>query len=264
MQRRGVKKIIQEPIAKVSPSNISRRVLNRSIVKTTNIRPARGFSQRALEIKNSEVPAGKPIKYSVVPRKFEGETIYIIGGGPSLKNFNFNELKGRRTIAINKAVFFHQSADVLYWTDSRFYTWYKNDIDNFNGLKFSLKPGSQYTTDIKVLRKGVAHGLEKDPHVLAHGNNSGYAAINLAYHLGANRIVLLGFDMHNDGKDTHFHEGYPTRPAGDHIYRDKFLPGFKELERSLRAEGVTVFNASPHSSLNEFPKITLTQALSFR
>ena len=70
--------------------------------------------------------------------------------------------------------------------------------------------------------------------------------------------------MHNDGKDTHFHEGYPTRPAGDHIYRDKFLPGFKELERSLRAESVTVFNASPHSSLNEFPKITLTQALSFR
>ena len=108
MQRRGVKKIIQEPMAKVRPSNISRRVLNRSIVKTTNIRPARGFSQRALEIKNSEVPAGKPIKYSVVPRKFKGETIYIIGGGPSLKNFNFAELKGCRTIAINKAVFFHQ------------------------------------------------------------------------------------------------------------------------------------------------------------
>ena len=264
MQRREVKKIIQEPIAKVHSSNITRRVHKRSFTKTTTVQPARGFSQRALDIKSSEVPISKPVKYSVVLRKFEGETIYIIGGGPSLKNFNFAELKGCRTIAINKAVFFHQSADVLYWTDSRFYTWYKNDIDNFNGLKFALKPGSQYTTDIKVLRKGVAHGLEKDPHVLAHGNNSGYAAINLAYHLGANRIVLLGFDMHNDGKDTHFHEGYPTRPAGDHIYRDKFLPGFKELERSLRAESVTVFNASPHSSLNEFPKITLTQALSFR
>ena len=264
MQRRGVKKIIQEPMAKVRPSNISRRVLNRSIVKTTNIRPARGFSQRALEIKNSEVPAGKPIKYSVVPRKFEGETIYIIGGGPSLKNFNFAELKGCRTIAINKAVFFHQSADVLYWTDSRFYTWYKNDIDNFNGLKFALKPGSQYTTDIKVLRKGVAHGLEKDPHVLAHGNNSGYAAINLAYHLGANRIVLLGFDMHNDGKDTHFHDGYPTKSTGDQIYRDKFLPGFTQLKSELDPEGVTVLNASVYSQLTTFTKITIEQALSFR
>ena len=264
MQRRGVKKIIQEPIAEVRPSNITRRVQKRGVVRTTSIQPARGFSQRALEIKNSEVPTSKPIKYSVVPRKFEGETIYIIGGGPSLKNFNFAELKGHRTIAINKAVFFHQTADVLYWTDSRFYTWYKNDIDNFNGLKFTLKPGSQYTTDIKVLRKGIPHGLEKDPQVLAHGYNSGYAAINLAYHLGAVRIVLLGFDMHNAGKDTHFHDGYPTRAAGDHIYRDKFLPGFKELEKALRAEGVTVFNASPHSQLNEFPKITLAQALSFR
>jgi hypothetical protein len=264
MQRRGVKKIIQEPIAEVHPSNITRRVHKRGVVRTTSIQPARGFSQRALEIKNSEVPTGKLVKYSAVPRKFEGETIYIIGGGPSLKNFNFAELKGHRTIAINKAVFFHQTADVLYWTDSRFYTWYKNDIDNFNGLKFTLKPGSQYTTDIKVLRKGIPHGLEKDPQVLAHGYNSGYAAINLAYHLGAARIVLLGFDMHNAGKDTHFHDGYPTRAAGDHIYRDKFLPGFKELEKALRAEGVTVFNASPHSQLNEFPKITLAQALSFR
>ena len=264
MQRRGLKKIIQEPIAEIRPSNITRRVHKRNIIKTKSIQPARGFAQRALEIKNSEVPTGKPVKYSVVPRKFEGETIYIIGGGSSLKNFNFDQLKGLKTIAINKAVFFHQEADVLYWTDSRFYTWYKNDIDNFNGLKFALKPGSQYTTDIKVLRKGIAHGLEKDPHVLAHGNNSGYAAINLAYHLGANRIVLLGFDMHNDGKDTHFHDGYPTRAAGDHIYKDKFLPGFKELEKGLRVEGVTVFNASPHSQLNEFPKITLAQALSFR
>ena len=113
MQRRGLKKIIQEPIAEIRPSNITRRVHKRNIIKTKSIQPARGFAQRALEIKNSEVPTGKPVKYSVVPRKFEGETIYIIGGGSSLKNFNFDQLKGLKTIAINKAVFFHQSADVL-------------------------------------------------------------------------------------------------------------------------------------------------------
>jgi hypothetical protein len=265
MQRRSVKKIIQNPVAKTQQSNITRRVLpKRNFDKTRSIQPARDFAQRTLEIKNSEVPASKPVKYSAIPRKFEGETIYIIGGGPSLKNFNFAKLNGLKTIAINKAVFFHQTADVLYWTDSRFYTWYKNDIDNFNGLKFALKPSSQYTTDIKILRKGIAHGLETDPGVLAHGHNSGYAAINLAYHLGANRIVLLGFDMHNTNKDTHFHDGYPTRPAGNHIYIDKFLPGFNKLEKDLRGYGVTVYNASPYSQLNCFPKITLDQALSFR
>ena len=264
MQRRGIKKIIQQPIAEVRHHNVTRRVLNKNSVKTTSIQPVRGFGQKTLEIKNSEVAVSKPINYSTTTKIFKDETIYIIGGGPSLKNFNFANLKGHKTIAINKAIFFHQTADVLYWTDSRFYTWYKNDIDNFNGLKFSLKPGSQYTSDIKVLRKGILHGLEKDPGVLAHGNNSGYAAINLAYHLGAKRIILLGFDMHNDGKDTHFHDGYPTRPAGNHIYKDKFLPGFKKLELALRVDGVTVLNASPHSQLNVFPKITLVQALSFR
>ena len=156
------------------------------------------------------------------------------------------------------------NADVLYWTDSRFYTWYKNEVDNYNGLKFTIKAGSQYTSDIQILKKGKSYGIEKDSETLAHGNNSGYASINLAYHLGAKRIILLGFDMANDGKDTHFHDGYPTKSTGDQIYRDKFLPGFTQLKSELDPEGVTVLNASVYSQLTTFTKITIEQALSFR
>jgi hypothetical protein len=264
MQRKVIKKVVKQPTAIIKPSNITRRVHNRNFKKATDDHAARNYARKELIIKESNAPSNNSVKYSTVPTLFKNETVYIIGGGPSLKNFNFANLKGHKTIAINKSILFHNDADVLYWTDSRFYTWYKNDIDNFNGLKFALKPGSQYTSDINILKKGIPHGLEKDPGVLAHGYNSGYAAINLAYHLGASRIVLLGFDMHNTNKDTHFHDGYPASAASNYIYKDKFIPGFKELERCLRIEGVTVFNASPHSQLNVFPKITLVQALSFR
>ena len=161
-------------------------------------------------------------------------------------------------------MFFHEKADVLYWTDIRFYTWYKNEVDNYKGLKFAMKGGSQYTNDIKILRKGKPYGLETDSDVLSHGFNSGYAAINLAYHLGAKKIILLGFDMANDGTQTHFHDGYPTRPAGDRIYQDKFLPGFKQLNTDLKEKGISVYNASAHSRITVFPKITIDQALSFR
>ena len=262
-KRKSIRKVIQEPIAIEHKTNIQRRNENRTIVRTTNNQAIRANVSKNVHLRNSAEASPKTVKYSTVPKLFPNETIYIIGGGPSLKNFDFRTLVGKKTIAINKAIIYHPTADVLYWTDGRFYTWFKNEVDNYKGLKFALKPGSQYTADIQVLRKGKPHGIEEDPEVLAHGFNSGHAAINLAYHLGAVRIILLGFDMINNGEQTHFHDGYPTRAAGNKMYQDKFLPGFKQLNSEIRNKGIEILNASPHSKLTVFPKITIQQALSF-
>tara|TARA_R100000544_G_C2210081_1_gene51435 strand:+ start:54 stop:851 length:798 start_codon:yes stop_codon:yes gene_type:complete len=265
MQRnRIIRKVLQDPTTVSSDSNIHRRHNTRTFTRSLEVKPVTHVKKSNVNIVNAESKPDPKVVYSTVPRKFEGETIYIIGGGPSLKNFDFRRLSGCKTIAINKSLFFHSQADAVYWTDTRFYTWYKNDIDNYKGLKFALKPGSQYTSDINILKKGKPYGIEEDPQTLAHGFNSGYAAINLAYHLGAKRIILLGFDMGNDGKFTHFHDGYPTRATGDRMYIDKFLPGFKQLKEELDNFNITILNASPYSKLTTFPKITIEQALSFR
>lgn len=195
---------------------------------------------------------------------WSGETVYIIGGGPSLMGFDWNRLMGKRTIAINKAILSYPRADALYWTDSRVYGWYKKDIDSFKGLKYSIRNHSSYPADINILRKSNKFGLEEAKDALCHGNNSGYAAINLAYLLGAKRIVLLGYDMHNDGKRSHYHEGYPVPATGDNIYRDQFVPGFEILADLLKQKKVEVYNASMTSSLRVWPKITFEQALSLR
>ena len=261
-RRRTVRKIIQEPQAVEHKTNIQRRNEKRTVIRTTNNEAIRANVSKTMQLRNSaENTPARTVTYSTVKRQFANETIYIIGGGPSLKNFDVKTLIGKKTIAINKAIIYHPTAKVLYWTDGRFYTWFKNEVDNYKGLKFALKPGSQYTRDIQVLRKGKTHGLEEDPQVLAHGFNSGHAAINLAYHLGAARIILLGFDMGNDGTQTHFHDGYPTRAAGDKIYHEKFLPGFKQLNVEIKTKGIEIYNASPYSRLNIFPKITIEQAL---
>ena len=263
-RRRTIRKVIQEPISINHKTNIQRRNEAPRIVRTSNNQAIAMNISKNIQLRNSADEAPKTVKYSTVPKLFPNETIYIIGGGPSLCNFDFRTLIGKKTIAINKGIIFHPTADVLYWTDGRFYTWFKNEVDSYKGLKFALKPGSQYTHDINVLRKGKPYGLEEDPQTLAHGFNSGYAAINLAYHLGAKRIILLGFDMTNDGNQTHFHDGYPTRAAGNEVYQDKFLPGFKQLSSEIKTKGIEIYNASPHSRLNTFPIITLNQALSFR
>ena len=266
MQRnRNIRKVVLPPNAVEHTSNIQRRPISRHFEKETPAQAARlRRNSRRRIVKAEPELHNDNIQYTTVEKIFKDETIYIIGGGPSLKNFDFSKLIGSKTIAINKALLFHSQADVLYWTDSRFYSWHKNEIDNYKGLKFTIKTGGRYTTDIKILKKGKAFGIETDPQTVAHGNNSGYAAINLAYHLGASRIILLGFDMGGNSQSTHFHDGYPAKAAPDSMYKEKFIPGFNQLNSELKDSSISILNASPSSKLTVFPKITLEQALSFR
>ena len=210
------------------------------------------------------IPRNESRAISKVDPIWAGETVYIIGGGPSLTDFNWDWLAGKKTIAINKAILSYPNADVLYWTDSRVYSWHKNEIDKFKGLKYTIRDHVSYSSDSKILRKGPKFGLEESRDTLCHGNNSGYAAINLAYLFGAKKIVLLGYDMRNDGTRGHYHEGYPVPVTGDNIYRDQFIPGFKILAEILKEKKVEVYNASMNSMLTVWPKISFEQALALR
>jgi hypothetical protein len=190
-----------------------------------------------------------------VEKIWKNETVYLIGGGPSLINFNWEKLRGKKTIAINKSALYYPHADIMYWTDSRFYSWYKNDIDKLTCKKYTLRSGKKLADDIISLNRGETFGLSEYNNTLCHGNNSGYAAINLAYHLGAKTIVLLGYDMKaND--NSHFHDGYPIPPTTEAVYREHFLPGFKILAERLKAKDINVFNASEFSEIDVWEKIS--------
>ena len=193
---------------------------------------------------------------------YKGETIFIIGGGPSLQNFDFSKLENKISIVINKAILYVPFAQVMYWTDSRVYDWYQKEIDAFKGLKVTNKPRPIASGVINLLDTGKM-GLELLPNGLRHGNNSGYAAINLAYHLGAKKIVLLGFDMQMQNNNNHWHDGYKLATPKPGLYKNTMIPNFETLVEPLKAAGVEVYNACPSSALECFTKIPLTQALLF-
>lgn len=265
---RRIRKIIGNdrimPVIKESQNrrpSIRQEVPQRKILKL-NIKPENVTLVKRID--NKVIPETQNYEVSKVEPIWLGETVYIIGGGPSLSDFKWNRLNGKKTIAINKSILSYPQADIMYWTDSRVYGWYKKEIDKFKGLKYTIRHHHSYTGDIKVLKRGNKFGLEEAKDTLAHGNNSGYAAINLAYLLGAKKIILLGYDMKNDGKRGHYHDGYPAPVTGDNIYKEQFIPGFNVLADLLKAKNITVLNASPQSSLTVWPKITLDQALSLK
>lgn len=185
-----------------------------------------------------------------VPDEFLGETIYVIGGGPSLKGFDWDRLRGKRIIATNNSAFRVPWADVMYWADARWYQWNKERLSEFRG-KYMItrkRPTPDLGHDIKLIEHHFV-GLSHDPRMVA-GWCSGSNAINLAYLFGAARIVLLGFDM----TGANFHDEHQL-PSQEDFYKAKFIPAINLMALKLAQAGVEVLNATPNSQLECFPMI---------
>ena len=232
---------------------------NCNIIKITSKKLNKPKSQKSMEYKNKAKIPNTYKKIGKIEPIYKGETIYIIGGGPSLKGFNWTKLISKRTIAVNKAFLFYPGADVLYWTDVRFYDWYEKEINEFKGLKVTNKNRPVRDDVINLLDTGRL-GLDTNPSNIRHGSNSGYAAINLAVHLGAKTIVLLGFDMRMTGQRSHWHDGYTT-PQNPTVYAQAMIPAFDTLVEPLRNLKIEVYNACPTSALNTFKKCSIDLSL---
>ena len=112
---------------------------------------------------------------------------------------------------------------------------------------------AQHRRDVQYLRRVVAPGLVSTPWTIAHGYNSGYQAINLAYHLGANRVALLGFDLCG----THWHGSHDS-PLSDPSSRD--FARWRDAFERMDALGMDIVNCSG-GELGCFPRMSIEDAL---
>lgn len=195
-----------------------------------------------------------------VPRLWPGSTIVCIGGGPSLTPEDVAALRGRAgVIAINNAYHLAPWADVLYAADRKWWGWEKG-APTFPGLKYSIAPmPATLYPDVQVLRNTGASGLDLDPTGLRTGMHSGYQVINLAVHLGATRVLLLGYDLDvaPDGR-AHWHQPHPDQHRSPYL---QMREAFPSLVEPLAAIGVTVINCSRRTALTTFPCAPLADEL---
>ena len=77
--------------------------------------------------------------------------------------------------------------------------------------------------------------------------------MNLAFHTGVIRIVLLGYDMCQvDGK-SNWHGDHPN---SNNPYRI-FLKAFDAIKKDADELGIVILNATPGSALTLFPIVDL-------
>jgi hypothetical protein len=202
-----------------------------------------------------------------VEREWPGETVFIVGGGPSVLQQDLGLLRGRRVIVINSSVFAVPWADFLCFGDWRWWNEAENKaaIASFAGRVVTT---SRMVSDSKVLtcRKTNPPGLAFAHDSLMQKWTSLTAATNLAAHLvgPGGTIVWLGADGKHaaDGR-THHHKQHrwPFKPG---CY-DKQHADLVTIVPSLRTLRISLFNASPGTAWADLaPVVSLQDMLSER
>lgn len=203
--------------------------------------------------------------------------IIIVGTGPSLLGFDFNKLHGKGyIIAVNDAHKYVPFADAWFTLDPWGLTGKQTPSKDFRGQMYAAVPDDFGQKDakcpthriaplptIKFLHRIPFHtsptlpndylnwGLNEDPHCV-NSLNSGYGALNLAYHMKPKKILLLGIDATSG---YFFDEGKKTRSLN-------FLPWiFESTKPQLLKADIEVVNGSHTSKIACYPKMSAKAAV---
>ena len=199
-------------------------------------------------------------------------TLFIVGGGPSLTNFDWSLLKDKNVLVLNRGVEKVPNALGLLWNDVKFHKDNVENIKNFKGLKISttryIPPGGSHLCECDIIWvKGrnywsdVCGFIEDSPYVVNQGSNTGYSALNVAYHLGAKTIYLLGYDMKLDKGKTNWHSGYPNQNPLAIKMLETFGDVFRGVKKQYEEKGIKIYNVNEDSNLTEFETKTLEEVL---
>jgi len=196
-------------------------------------------------------------KHNFWPGMWEGQRCFIIGGGPSLKKFNWNKLKGEITIGVNLAFDFCDPT-IIFSMDNRFFLWLqqgrygaeaKAKFDTYTaGHKVWLDNRDRVFPNSIITINSAGNGLWSDnlENGIGTGGNSGFCAIQIAYLLGANPIYLLGFDGGTgNGIQEWFHKGHPDKQHVS-VY-GRFSKEFNRAIEGCKKNNVELINLNPES-----------------
>ncbi len=187
---------------------------------------------------------------------WRGQAAAIIASGPSAKHTKISLLRDRvRVLAIKENHELAPWADVVYGCDR---AWWRNKqgLRDFTGLKMS-QAGELTATfpDIRIVKVDNRNDkiLLDKPNSVGSGGNSGFQALNLVAQFGANRILLIGFDMH-DRSGVHWYgrnNGPGRSNPSEHNFK-RWRAAFEGSAGMLKERGIDVVNASLISRLTCF------------
>jgi hypothetical protein len=175
-------------------------------------------------------------------------------------------------IGVNSAYTIGPWIDFIFFGDYSWYLPHEKMVKKHPGMLVSCNPKfGMRDYGVKYLRRDYRKGITTKKGMVCWNDNSGAAAINLAYHLGVKQIRLLGFDMCTDKNNrTHWHGNHaellkattksPVRLKGTLPY-NRHLKCFKAIAMDAEKLGIEILNCNPESKITEFKKVSVKDLL---
>lgn len=221
-------------------------------------------------------------KKDTLTRMWEGQDCYILGPGISLpQQFGvpediiekvqagtlpltayrtyFEVLKNKNIIGLDAAYLYGDWVDVVFFSDGDFYSAHRRrGLDVHPALKVSTL--KRFENDpshgVVYLKEDLQQcGISINEKTLCPNYNSGAAAINLAFHLGARRVVLLGFDYPVISL-SHFAITGGQKPRKP-VNFEKFTEAFTQVGADAKKLGVEIISTTDKKILPMFETTTI-------
>jgi hypothetical protein len=207
----------------------------------------------------------KPVQW-IINREWQSQTAFIVGGGPSVKQQNLELLRDKNVIAINSSYLAVPWSQFLFFGDAR---WYNEErrkraatIDAYAGRIVTCSAVVRGPRLLGLWRVNPPPGFAEQPTHVASQRTNLQGAMNMAAHLGCNRLVLLGADMGRapDGV-SHHHDPHPWPNAPGNADWDLQMQQLRLIAEPLQKREIEVINTSAMSRIDWWPKQTLEQAI---
>ena len=181
------------------------------------------------------------------------KTVVCIASGPSLTAEDCERVRQLPCIVTNTTFRLVPWAEALMGHDAKWWEAHGAEVQasEFQGRRVACAVTSRALNVTNALAFIPGRGFA----------NAGTAAIALALHGGATRIVLLGFDCKrgHDGA-THWHGSHPA-PLGDAKSMPKWAAKFDKVAAVARSMSVPIINCTRDTALTCFPRSTLDHEL---
>ena len=199
-------------------------------------------------------------------------TIFIIGGGPSIKTLDLSGLDTSKHLIIccNQAFELFPNAQITHHSDYSWWEKYQSSLEiQFKGHFITgcglgnTRAYPEMVTHMQFIHHAnQAQLFRSSNHV--YGNNCGLQALSIAHLFQPKNIVLIGFDFKSLHGKTHSYAQSNTHPNLDYAHLwALFLKSFKAFEQLKTTQWQTVYptrqppqiwNLNPDSALALYNK----------
>lgn len=200
--------------------------------------------------------------------RWDGSDVFVIGGGTSLRGFDWTRLYREKTIGCNQAFRLGEKVcDICVFGDYKFVYNRDRTLRKSNAVPMSQFRGTILTNEPKLKNVNlpwihwtarISSGLGRDHTALGWNCNTGALAINVALVLGAKNVYLLGFDMQlSDDNKPNWHDEPLLDKPNVNVY-DRMIEKFNDVKIALHKlfPDSNVYNVNENSRLDTFPVVS--------